>query len=76
MEKAEWLEQELYKLMGIQLDMARVSGMSDRNFRQFERMTKQTFKTGIKEFKNELLGMEDTDGDTVDIKDKKQNGNG
>ena len=65
MEKAEWLEQELQRLMGSQLDMARVSGMSDRNFRQYERTTKQTFTAGIKLIKKELLGIEDTNVGTV-----------
>lgn len=62
MGKEEWLEQELQKLMGSQLDMARVSGMSDRNFRQYERTTKQTFKAGIELIKQELLGIKENGG--------------
>jgi predicted aldo/keto reductase-like oxidoreductase len=56
-EKCELLEKSLQKLMGDQLDMSRISGMSDRSFEQVERSTKIRFNTTIRLLKEELYGI-------------------
>jgi predicted aldo/keto reductase-like oxidoreductase len=56
-EKCELLERSLQKLMGDQLDMSRISGMSDRSFEQYERSTKIRFNATIRLLKEELYGI-------------------
>jgi hypothetical protein len=43
--------------MGDQLDMARISGMSDRSFEQYSRTTKIKFNTNIRLLKEELYNI-------------------
>jgi hypothetical protein len=56
-EKAELLEKGLQHLMGKILDMARISELSERSFKQFERTTKIEFNGLIRLLKDKAFGI-------------------
>jgi hypothetical protein len=55
--KSEFLEKGLQKLMGKVIDMGRMSEMSERAFKQFERSTKIEFNNLIRILKEQVLGI-------------------
>jgi hypothetical protein len=54
--KSEFLEKSMQRLMGKIIDMGRMSEMSERAFKQFERTSKIEFNNHIRVFKEQILG--------------------
>jgi len=57
--KVEFLEKTMQKLMGEVIDNARMSEMSDRAFKQYERTTKIKFNNLIRLFKEHLFDIKE-----------------
>lgn len=54
--KSQFVEKSMQRLMGKILDMGRMSEMSERAFKQYERSTKIEFNNLIRLFKEEIFG--------------------
>lgn len=57
--KVEFLEKSMQKLMGEIIDSARISEMSDRAFKQYERTTKIKFNNLIRIFKEHIFDVKE-----------------
>lgn len=60
--KIEFLEKSMQKLMGEVIDNARMSEMSERAFKQYERTTKINFNNLIRMFKEHLFDIKEDEG--------------
>ena len=58
-EKAEFTEKILQRLMGEILDMGRISEMSERAFKQYERTAKIKFNTVIRMVNEQVFDIKD-----------------